>query len=113
FTDRLIFPLPANGEMAGHRLCVANLDLRSGHEPLVVEPVQELSVVLGEPHDRRLRRSLERRERGQLVVLGLLDRGVDRPAVRAALRVPELLLHPRSEERRVGKESTCRWWEGR
>ena len=50
--------------------------------------------MLREPHDRRLRRSLERRERGQLVVLRLLEVGVDRPAVRAALRVAELLLHP-------------------
>ena len=50
--------------------------------------------MLREPHDRRALAGLERRERLELVVLGLLEDGVDRPAVRAALRVPEPLPDP-------------------
>ena len=50
------------------------LDLRAGDEPLVVEPVQEVAVVLGEAHDRRARAGLERRQRLELVVLRLLER---------------------------------------
>ena len=54
--DRLIArPSTATGELARRRLCVAELDLRPRDEALVVEPVQELAVVLGEPDDRRLR----------------------------------------------------------
>ena len=45
------------------------LDRRAGHEALVVEPVQEVAVVLGEPDDRRLGARLERRERRELEVL--------------------------------------------
>ena len=50
--------------------------------------------MLGEPDDRRLRARLERRQRLELAVLRLLDVRVDRPAVRAAVRVAELLLDP-------------------
>ena len=50
--------------------------------------------MLGEADDRRPAAGLELGQRRQLRVLGLLERGVDRPAVRAALGVAELLLHP-------------------
>src|SRR2546422_2103372 len=37
---------------------------------------------------------LERRERSELCILGLFDVGIDRPAVRAALGMPEPLVDP-------------------
>ena len=80
--------------MPGGRLRIPHLDLAAGHEPLVVEPVQEVAVVLGEPDDRRPRRRLEVGQRRELLIFDLLERGIDGPAVRAALRVAELLLDP-------------------
>ena len=50
--------------------------------------------MLGEPDDRRLRARLERRQRLELAVLRLLEVRVDRPAVRAAVRIAELHLDP-------------------
>ena len=56
---------------------------------LDVEPVQQLAVVLGQPHDLARSPRLEGLGRArQLAVLGLLDVGVDRPAVRAAVGRP-------------------------
>ena len=45
----------ASRELPRRRLRGAIDDLRPRHEALVVEPVQELAVVLGEPDDRRAR----------------------------------------------------------
>ena len=56
--------------------------------------MQKIAVVLGEPDDRRLRAGLERRQRLELAVLGLLEVRIDRPAVRAAIRMTELHLDP-------------------
>ena len=53
-----------------------------GTRPFVVEPVQELAVVLGQPDDRRPRSRCEIRERREVSVLGLLDVR-DPPASRA------------------------------
>src|SRR5919205_1271858 len=72
-------------ELSRRGLRGLELDLRAGGEALVVEPVQEVAVVLGEADDRRARAGLELGERRQLRVLGLLDGGIDGPAVRAAL----------------------------
>ena len=87
--DRLVVAVrPAHGT-APRPACAVELDRRAGHEALVVEPLQQVAVVLGEAHDRRARAGCERRERLELVVLGLLEDRVDRPAVRAALGVAE------------------------
>ena len=83
-------PPTRHAQLAGGRLRGAQLDDRAGREALVVEPVQEVAVVLGEAHDRRARPGLERRQRLELAVLGLLDVGIDRPAVRAAVGMAEL-----------------------
>ena len=59
--DRLLAavrPRTRNWPAAGSRR--SQLDDSAGDEALVVEPVQELAVVLGEPHDRRARARLER-----------------------------------------------------
>jgi hypothetical protein len=56
--------------------------------------VQQLAVVLREPHDRRRLAGRHIRQRLQLAVLRLLEVRVDRPAVRAPLRVTELLVDP-------------------
>ena len=50
--------------------------------------------MLGEADDRGVRAGAERRQRRQFVVLGLLDVGIDRPAVRAALGMAELDVDP-------------------
>ena len=68
--------------------------LVAGHEPFVVEPVEELAVVLGEPHDCRRLARRNVRQWLQLTVLRLLDVGVDRPPVWAPLGVTELLVDP-------------------
>src|SRR6476646_5453973 len=92
--DLALVAVQPDGELARRRLRVADLDLRAGNEPVVIEPVQQLAVMLGEPDDRRPVAGSERRERGQLEVLARLELGVDRPAVRAARRVPQLLVDP-------------------
>jgi hypothetical protein len=51
--------------------------------------VEEVAVVLREPDDRRPRARLEVGQRRKLLVLALLEVGIDRPAVRAAVRVAE------------------------
>jgi hypothetical protein len=56
--------------------------------------VQELAVVLRQPDDRRVRAGLELVERRELAVLGLLEVGVDRPSVRAAVGVAQPLADP-------------------
>ena len=70
------------------------LDIGPRHEALVVEPVQQLAVVLGQADDRGARSRFEVGERRQLPVLRLLEGWVHGPAVRAALRVAEALRHP-------------------
>ena len=53
-----------------------------GHEALVVEPVQEIAVVLGEADDLAVAADRELREGDELGVLGLLELRY-RPASRA------------------------------
>ena len=56
--DRTLVAVHAYLELACGRGCRRELDRRARDEPLVVEPVQQIAVVLGEPHDRRpLRRA--------------------------------------------------------
>ena len=54
--------------------------------------MQQLPVVLGQADDGGAGPGRERRQRLQLGVLGLLEAGLDRPAVRAALGVAEARL---------------------
>src|SRR6266511_4855968 len=75
--DRLLAAADLDRELAGGGLHLAQLDLRSRHEPLVVEPVQELAVVLGEANDRGPLARLELGQRRQLRILGLLEGRVD------------------------------------
>src|SRR6476620_111036 len=81
--------LDRDRELIRRRFGAADENARAGHEALVVEPVQEVAVVLREADDRRPRAGLQCRERRELGVLCLLDLGIDRPAVRAALRMAE------------------------
>src|SRR5581483_2567704 len=90
--DRLLVAGEGHAELARGRLGRAQLDNRAGHEPLVVEPVQKVAVVLGEADDRRARAGGELGQRLELAVLQLLDVRVDRPAVRAPVGMAELLL---------------------
>ena len=62
-------PAEQHLELPRRRLRLADDDLRAGRESLVVEPVQELAVVLGEPDDLRLAADFEVGERRQLLVL--------------------------------------------
>ena len=57
----------------------------------VVEPVEQIAVVFGESDDRRTVTDGQLVERTEVAVLGLFLLGVDRPAVRATLGVPESL----------------------
>ena len=50
--------------------------------------------MLRQAHDRRVRAGLQIRQRCEVAVLGLLDIGIDGPAVRTAVRMPEPLLDP-------------------
>ena len=50
--------------------------------------------MLGEADDRRAVAGLEVGQREQLAVLGLLDVGVERPAVRAAVGMAQALVDP-------------------
>ena len=68
---------------------VAYLDLPARLESLLVEPVEEVAVVLGQPDDGRARARREVGERREVAILRLLELRVDRPPVRAALRVAE------------------------
>src|SRR5579859_5238844 len=92
--DRSLVAVQPYGELARSRLGRAHLELLAGHEPLVVEPVQEVAVVLGEPDDGGPPAGRDVAERREVAVLLLLERRVDRPAVRAALGVAELLGDP-------------------
>src|SRR3989440_3519747 len=92
--DRALVAVQADGELFRGGLRLAHLDLGAGHEALVVEPVQQVAVVLGEPDDLRAGPGRQVGERRELAVLGLLEVGVDRPAVRAAVGVAELLADP-------------------
>src|SRR3954454_12824101 len=83
-----------DAELTRCGLSRAQLDDLAGNEPLVVEPMQELAVMLGEAHDGHRRARGHIRQRLQLAVLRLLEVRVDRPAVRAALGVAELLVDP-------------------
>ena len=74
--------------------CASHLDVRARDEALVVEPVQQLAVVLGEPDDRRAAPGVEVGERRQLPVLGLLERGVDGQPCGQRVGMAELLLDP-------------------
>jgi len=56
--------------------------------------MQEVAVVLREPDDRRARSGFEIRERGQVLVLRLLDVGIDRPSMGAAFGPSQALLDP-------------------
>ena len=60
--DCLLSSCDDDAELARGRLGCTQLDLRARDEALVVEPVEEIAVVLREPHDRRV---LARLERGQ------------------------------------------------
>src|SRR5947208_3673146 len=92
--DRLLRALQRHRQLAGGRLRISNLDLAPRHEALVVEPVQEVAIVLRKADNRRPRPRAEVGERGQLVVLGLLDGRINRPAVRATVRMPQARLDP-------------------
>ncbi len=63
-------------------------------KPVVVEPVEELSVVLREPYDLGFAAGGELRERHEERVLGLLDLRLDRPPVGAPVGVSEALVDP-------------------
>src|SRR6185312_15592803 len=78
--DRLLAAVQTHRELLGRRLRLAHLDRRAGHEALVVEPVQQVAVVLGEADDLGARPGLQVGERRELAVLGLLEVGVDGPA---------------------------------
>ena len=54
--DRLLAAVQADAELARRGLRGLELDRRARDEALVVEPVQQVAVVLGEPDDRRARR---------------------------------------------------------
>ena len=84
--DRALAAVEGDGQLSGGRLGGHDGDLGAWDEPLVVEPVQEVAVVLGEPDDPPVAADLELCERDELGVLGLLELRVDRPAVRAAVR---------------------------
>src|SRR5262249_59592664 len=64
--DRLLGAVDPYRELAGGGLSRLELELGSRGQALVVEPVQELAVVLGEPDDRRLGGGLQVGERLQL-----------------------------------------------
>src|SRR5690242_19567567 len=67
--DLALVAVQPDGELAGGRLRVADLDLCAGNEPVVVKPVQQLAVMLGAPDDRRPVAGGERREGSQLEIL--------------------------------------------
>ena len=99
--DRLLVAVQAHGELAGGRLRLAHLDLGPGHEALVVEPVQELAVVLGEADDRRACVPAASAESGASSRFSACSNvRVDRPAVRAAVGVAELLARSARSSRR-------------
>ena len=83
-------PPTPHAELARGRLGRMQLDLGARHEALLVEPVQQVAVVLGQADDRGVRARREPGQRRELVVLGHLEVGIDRPAVRAALGMAEL-----------------------
>src|SRR5207342_3496059 len=84
--DRPVLAADRHRELVGRALHVPHLNLGARHEPLVVEPAQQLAVVLGEPDDRRPGRWVHLGQRAELAVLGLLVGGIHRPAVGAAVR---------------------------
>src|SRR5207249_5811884 len=86
-SDRLLVAVHPDGELPGGRLRLAQLELGVGNESLVVEPVQEVTVVLGEPDDGCPRSGRQLGERGKIAVLGLLDVRVHGPAVGAAVGI--------------------------
>src|SRR5207253_9874579 len=88
--DRALAAVEADGELVGRRLRRTHDNLLPWHESLVVEPVQELAVVFGQTDDRCARPRFQRCERLEECVLLLLERRIDRPAVRAAFRMAEL-----------------------
>ena len=110
--DRAVAAGDVDDHLAGRRLGGANLDLGSRDETLVVEPVQEIPVVLREPDDGCARAGLEVGERRKLAVLGLLDRRVDGPAVRAAIGIFRAGVSIRSimsSEKVSARTSACSW----
>src|SRR2546430_3312589 len=88
FADRPLLAVQLHRDLARCGLGVTNLDLAAGDEPFLVEPVQQVAVVLRQADDRRVRAGFQIRQRRKVAVLGLLDIRIDGPAVRTALRMP-------------------------
>src|SRR3989442_23975 len=53
FADRLLAAVDRDTELSRGRFGGAQLERRAGDKSLVVEPVQQVAVVLGEADDRR------------------------------------------------------------
>src|SRR5438034_1097027 len=51
--DRSLTAVQPHGDLTRGGVGIADLELRTGNESLVVEPVQQVAVVLGEANDRR------------------------------------------------------------
>src|SRR5688500_3319382 len=77
--DRALGALHAESELPRGRLSLAQLDLRSGNQPLVVVPMKERAIVLREADDLCTGARLEVGKRHELSVLRLLEVGVDGP----------------------------------
>ena len=82
----------ATRELTGRRLGGAHVDARARHEALVVEPVQEVAVVLGEADDRRARPGWEVASGASSGFSACSNVRVDGPAVRAAFGMAELVV---------------------
>src|SRR5438128_12227716 len=80
FADRPLLAVQSHRDLARGGLRVPDLDLSARDEPFLVEPVQEVAVVLREAHDRRVRAGIQIRQLSQVAVLGLLNVGFDWPA---------------------------------
>src|SRR5262245_43977455 len=93
-TDRPRGALDLDHDLARLGLGAPDLALGAGDEALVVEPVEQRPVVLGEPHDGGTGARLEIGERRQLTVLRLLDGRVDGPAVWTTVGPAQPLGHP-------------------
>src|SRR6266487_6246189 len=63
FADRPLLAVQSHCDLARGGLRVADLDLAARDEPFLVEPVQEVAVVLRETHDRRVRPGFQIRQR--------------------------------------------------
>ncbi len=92
--DRAVATAERDLELPRRGLALLHCDPDARHEALVVEPVQQLPVVLGEADDLRALARLKIGERRELTVLGLLEGRVDGPAVGAPIGHAEPLLDP-------------------